>query len=117
MRRNSNHRSKYFNKIVAVVVSEPNIAASDNVTYAGDFVLMYNKEIFDKFNIAFPTDGMTWDQAYAMAVKLTRQDGGVNYRGFGTPNSVWYNNQLSLQIVNPKTNKASFYTDGWIKEL
>jgi multiple sugar transport system substrate-binding protein len=44
-------------------------------------VLYYNKDIFDKFGAAYPKDGMTWDQAIAMARQLHRADGDIQYYG------------------------------------
>lgn len=30
-------------------------------------VIIYNKDIFDKFGVDYPTDGMTWDEFYELA--------------------------------------------------
>ncbi|MDF2718834.1 MAG: metallo-beta-lactamase, partial [Paenibacillus sp.] len=46
--------------------------------------LFYNKSLFDKFGVPYPQAGWTWDDAYAAAKRLTLQDGGTVYRGFGT---------------------------------
>lgn len=43
--------------------------------------LFYNKDIFDKFGVAYPKDGSTWDELLETAKRLTRSDGGVNYIG------------------------------------
>ncbi|GAA3402158.1 ABC transporter substrate-binding protein [Paenibacillus hodogayensis] len=45
-------------------------------------VLYYNKDLFDKFGVAYPTDFMSWDETYELAKKLVREDGGTKYRGF-----------------------------------
>jgi multiple sugar transport system substrate-binding protein len=84
------------------------------IHYSGPFVLMYNKDIFDKFAVPYPKDGLTWDEAYELAKRLTRTDGGTRYMGFSTPNHAWLNNQLSPSWVDPKTKKATLYTDPWI---
>jgi multiple sugar transport system substrate-binding protein len=47
-------------------------------------VTLYNKDLFDRFNVAYPKDGMTWDDAIALAKKLTRTVDGVNYQGLST---------------------------------
>ncbi|MDF2719878.1 MAG: transporter substrate-binding protein, partial [Paenibacillus sp.] len=44
-------------------------------------VLYYNKDLFDKFGVAYPVDGMTWDRAINLAKQLYRSDGGVQYYG------------------------------------
>lgn len=76
-------------------------------------VLVYNKEIFDRFGLNYPQDGMSWDQVYDLAVKLTRTMDQVDYMGFDYLNYIWFNNQLSLPIVDPETNKSTFNTSEW----
>ncbi|MEF3304668.1 ABC transporter substrate-binding protein, partial [Paenibacillus sp. GYB003] len=81
-------------------------------------VLIYNKNLFNKFGVPYPKDGMTWDDVFELAKKLTRQEGGVKYRGFqyNAINMV-YKNQLALPFVDPKTMKAAVNTDEWKKWL
>ncbi|WP_152395203.1 ABC transporter substrate-binding protein [Paenibacillus guangzhouensis] len=43
--------------------------------------LFYNKEIFDLFGEPYPTEKMTWDQAFDLARKMTGQRNGVSYLG------------------------------------
>jgi multiple sugar transport system substrate-binding protein len=78
--------------------------------------LFYNKDIFDKFGVAYPKDGMNWDEVYELARKLTRQDGGVQYMGFqeGYGHSFPVN-QLSQGYIDVKTNKATLNNDNWKK--
>ncbi len=76
--------------------------------------LFYNKEIFDKFNVPYPTDGMTWDEMYELAKKVTGTKDGVKYRGMG----MFYvfalmNNELSLPVIDAVTGKAAVNNDGW----
>ncbi|MDF2724734.1 MAG: family 1 extracellular solute-binding protein [Paenibacillus sp.] len=73
--------------------------------------LYYNKAIFDKFGVAYPPDGMTWDDAIALGVKLNRQDGGVQYYGLGTDSFSRITFQKSLALVDPKTEKANVNSD------
>lgn len=76
--------------------------------------LFYNKTIFDKFGVAYPKDGMTWDDIADMTKKLSRVDGGVTYRGFDMNRSTYLRvNQLSLAYVDAKTEKATANTDAW----
>lgn len=78
--------------------------------------LYYNKDIFDKFGIGYPKDGMTWTQVYELAKKLTRADGGVQYYGYMTsPSHQMATNQLSLDPVDPKTETSNFNSDPWKK--
>ncbi|QJD82014.1 ABC transporter substrate-binding protein [Cohnella herbarum] len=79
-------------------------------------VLFYNKDIFDKFGAPYPTDGMTWDQLYDLAKKVTGTKEGVKYRGI----SMFYrfallNNELSLPIIDAESGKAVVNNDSWKK--
>ncbi|MDF2723349.1 MAG: hypothetical protein K0Q59_3024 [Paenibacillus sp.] len=77
-------------------------------------VLYYNKDIFDKFGVPYPKDKMTWDQAYEIARKLNRVDGGTQYKGM-TMNFPYLfdNNQLAAPYLRAKENKAAMDTDQW----
>lgn len=74
----------------------------------------YNKDLFDKFALDYPTDHMTWDQIYELAKSLTRMEGDTNYRGLGFRNgNVLSMNQLSLPLANTAEKKAVIETDPW----
>jgi multiple sugar transport system substrate-binding protein len=76
--------------------------------------LYYNKDLFDKFAVAYPKDGMTWEEVAALARKLTQNVGGVQYTGWGLDGGfLRIGAQLSLPSVDPKTNKATIAIDGW----
>ncbi|MDF2725651.1 MAG: family 1 extracellular solute-binding protein [Paenibacillus sp.] len=68
--------------------------------------LYYNKDIFDKFGVAYPKDGMTWDDSIELAKRLTRQDSGTQYRGLDPENITRMGYQLSLVQVDAKTNTS-----------
>jgi multiple sugar transport system substrate-binding protein len=77
-------------------------------------VMYYDKDIFDHFALPYPVDGMTWDQVYALAVKLTRSEGGQDYRGMGTLYERYlYQNQLSLPLLDAHVEKAAVNTSQW----
>ncbi|MCS7461918.1 extracellular solute-binding protein [Paenibacillus doosanensis] len=79
-------------------------------------VLMYNKDIFDKFGVAYPKDGMTWDDLADMARKLTRSEGGTQYVGYTTSiNHFLRLNPLSLANIDPAAKTAALETDDWKK--
>jgi multiple sugar transport system substrate-binding protein len=71
-------------------------------------VLLYNKDIFDRFGVPYPKDGMTFPQVVELAKKLTRSDGGKQYYGLlpGVPND--HSKQRTIQEINVKTNQANF---------
>jgi multiple sugar transport system substrate-binding protein len=80
-------------------------------------VLYYNKDLFDKFGVAYPKDGMTWKQATELARKMTRSSDGVNYLGLHPGKLTRTAPQLGLYLVDPKTLKAAINTDGWRRNL
>lgn len=75
--------------------------------------LYYNKSLFDKFGVAYPQDGMTWEQTVELAKKLTRNDAGTQYRGFDIGNMVWASQPLGIAAIDYKTDKATMQTDAW----
>ncbi|TNJ62994.1 extracellular solute-binding protein [Paenibacillus hemerocallicola] len=79
------------------------------------YATFYNKSIFDKFGVAYPSDGMTWDQAIELGKKLTRMEGGVQYKGLDPEGIEKVGNSLSIPYVDPVTFKAAVNTDGWKK--
>lgn len=81
------------------------VAASANV-------IVYNREIFERFGVDFPRDNMSWDEVYDLARVLTRTEGDINYRGFVASHShVALVNQLSASYIDPQTNKPLLSKD------
>ncbi|MFE5319357.1 ABC transporter substrate-binding protein [Paenibacillus sp. NPDC056579] len=79
-----------------------------------NLILFYNKDIFDKFGVAYPKDGITWDEIYDIAQKISRTDNGANYVGlrYNSP-LVFKYNQRSLGFMDAKTDKAAVNTEAW----
>lgn len=76
---------------------------------AGSLYLYYNKDLFDKFGVAYPADGMTWDQLYDLTKKMSRTEGGVKYRGLLLNWSHMATfNPVGAGLVDPQTNKVLF---------
>lgn len=73
-------------------------------------VLVYNKEIFNKFGVPYPKDGMTWSELLDLAKKVTRDDNGVSYVGWDGGISV-YTRGDSLAYVDEKREKALLTTE------
>jgi multiple sugar transport system substrate-binding protein len=82
----------------------------------GAMVFLYNKDLFDKFGVSYPRDGMTWDEVYDLTRRMTRTDGGINYKGmvFGFA-SVIRSNQLSAPYFDSKTGKAMFTDHNFVQ--
>lgn len=76
-------------------------------------VLLYNKDIFDKFGVGYPVDGMTWEQAVELGKRLTRTDGDVHYMGFHPGNHIAYREALSLPLVDMGTKRVVLDSPGW----
>jgi len=65
--------------------------------------LYYNKDIFDKFAVAYPSDGMTWEDTLELAKKVTRLDNGTQYIGWDPDYLTRLLTPLSLGIVDGRT--------------
>jgi multiple sugar transport system substrate-binding protein len=84
--------------------------------HTGGLVLYYNKDIFDQFGVAYPKNGMTWDEAIEIGNRLTRNENGVQYIGLGLSIGHALNlNSYSLGYVDPKTEKAAINNDSFKK--
>lgn len=79
--------------------------------------LLYNKDIFDKFAVPYPKDGMNWDEIIQLARKITKTENGVRYIGLSPDTVSRLGYGLSLPYVNPATNKATINNDNWKKVL
>ncbi|CAG7625728.1 extracellular solute-binding protein [Paenibacillus allorhizosphaerae] len=77
--------------------------------------LYYNKDIFDKFAVGYPKDGMTWDDVLELGRKLGGTDGTTQYYPLGSQVDAFYvYSQLSPEpLVNPATRKAQFNNEQW----
>lgn len=72
----------------------------------------YNKELFDKFGVEYPKQGMTWEDAIRLANRFSRTAEGVQYKGLMLPGIGDLRTQLSLPYVDANTNKALINSDG-----
>lgn len=70
--------------------------------------LFYNKEVFDKFGVDYPTDGMTWDEVLDLARKVTGERDGTQYYGLETHSLSQAILQLSVTGTDPETGEVQF---------
>jgi multiple sugar transport system substrate-binding protein len=77
------------------------------------FAMFYNKDIFDKFGAPYPKDGMTWESAIELARKVTREDGGVQYRGLDPDGIERMGLSLSLESIDGKNDQPTVNNDQW----
>jgi multiple sugar transport system substrate-binding protein len=75
--------------------------------------LYYNKDIFDRFGVAYPKDGLTWEQTRELAVKLTRMENGVQYRGLEPDKATRLAGVLGYGFIDPVAEKATVNNDNW----
>lgn len=76
--------------------------------------LYFNKDLFDKFSVPYPTDGMTWDDLKDTAAKMTRSEGGQLYAGFAPSlNHLVILNPYSIALVDKKTNRSTYGDARW----
>lgn len=102
---------KLDEQAVNVVRSMSNGALYSLPLYLSPNTLYYNKDVFDKFAVPYPPDGMTWDNMYELAKRLTRNDGGVQYRGLLLSYvHLMQLNQVSQRLFDPVTEKTAFDT-------
>jgi ABC-type glycerol-3-phosphate transport system substrate-binding protein len=82
-------------------------------------VLYYNKDLFDKFGVPYPKDGMTWDDVYEIAKKMTRSEGGVQYRGYSERyhDILLYQNPYGISPIDRKEEKGSLGDERWKKVI
>ncbi|TNJ67235.1 extracellular solute-binding protein [Paenibacillus hemerocallicola] len=81
-----------------------------------NLALFYNKDLFDKFGVPYPKDGMTWDDILDLAQRMSRSEGGVQYIGLGmSPLHMMRMNELSVPYIDPKTGQAAVNTEPWKK--
>lgn len=75
--------------------------------------LFYNKDLFDKRGIPYPSDGLTWEEYIDLVKKLTYNDGGVQFRGSLPPNPEFLARMKSMPLVDTATNKALINNDAF----
>ncbi|MCR2804681.1 ABC transporter substrate-binding protein [Paenibacillus soyae] len=77
--------------------------------------LFYNKDIFDKFSVPYPPDEqITWDELLAIAQKLTRSDGGVQYIGTDLNNGpATLQGSYGIFALDPETGEPTLQSEQW----
>ena len=86
--------SKYYEGVVELYTRK-----SDGKTFAlpkdhDTIALLYNKAIFDKYGVSYPTEEWTWEDMYEAAKKITEESKGEVYgMAMNTSNNQdgWYN--------------------------
>lgn len=109
----SRFQENYMDDIRYAVVGEEGLYG---LPFSTTFhALYYNKAIFDKFGVSYPTDGMNWDEAIELAAKVPRFEDGMQYRGFDFNDITRLAQPLGLVYVDMETEKANVTTEEWLK--
>lgn len=82
--------------------------------YNERMAMYYNKDLFDKLNVSYPKDGMTWDQFNELTKKLNVERDGIAYTGFSpSVNHLFLVNPYSLPLIDKTTMKSTINSDRW----
>lgn len=77
-----------------------------------NLIIFYNKDVFDRFGVDYPTDGMTWPEFMDLAARMTRHEDGQQVYGFTGNTAVMLNwNQLGIGVADSATNKPTINTN------
>ncbi|GIN58661.1 hypothetical protein J8TS2_29800 [Lederbergia ruris] len=71
-----------------------------------NWVLFYNKDIFDTFGVDYPTEDMTWNEAIDLASKVSGERNGVHYRGLDLGPAHVPFAQFSVNRTDPETGEV-----------
>jgi multiple sugar transport system substrate-binding protein len=83
------------------------------IPFSADSInIHYNKGLFDKFGVPFPKDGMTWEETFDVARKMSRIAEGTRYYGLGMsfPHAIRMDS-LAPAAINPTTNRSQILSD------
>ncbi|MDF2720933.1 MAG: extracellular solute-binding protein family 1, partial [Paenibacillus sp.] len=108
--------SRFDPKAIETARKVSGAGSSANVLYGLPYLvglnaLYYNKDIFNRFGVPYPKDGMTWDEAIELGKKLTRTENGVSYIGLDVDSYARMTFPLSLGVVNAATKKSIVNSD------
>ncbi|MDF2715337.1 MAG: extracellular solute-binding protein family 1 [Paenibacillus sp.] len=85
---------------------------------AGGTYMLYNKDLFDKFGVAYPPNKMTWDQFADLSKRMSRSDNGIVYHGSVlAPVNFLIRNPYALNHLDPASGKADFSNPAWSRFL
>ena len=80
-------------------------------------LMLYNKDIFDKFAVPYPKDGMTWDEVIQLSRQVTRLQGEAQYVGIDLQTPSILTGPYGLSLVDAKQEKSLLQNEGFKKVL
>lgn len=106
--------SKYDQSTINYVKTFSSTGGIISLPYSTNFIaLFYNKDIFDKFGVPYPKDGITFDEVLEKAKLLTRSDNGTQYIGFDHNSIHFLAGGITRDYFDPKTGKVNLSTKEW----
>lgn len=106
--------SKYDQSTVEYVRTFSKTGGIITLPYSTNFIgMFYNKDIFDKFGVAYPKDGVTFNEVLDLAKRLTRMDQNIQYIGFDHNSIHFLAGGITRDYFDPKTGKANVSTKEW----
>lgn len=79
--------------------------------------LFYNRDIFDRFGVEYPRDGMTWEEVYDVVKSVSRTEGDTRVWGMGvSPDHALLMDPLSPVLVNEQ-DQPQFSTAARVKQF
>ncbi|MEF3309152.1 extracellular solute-binding protein [Paenibacillus sp. GYB004] len=101
-----------------VVLDSIRVLSGQRELYALPFTVQfnaiyYNKDLFDRFGVPYPSDGMTWEETIELAKRVTRSEGGVSYRGLDPEAVSRLSKPLGITYVNSGKERSAIDTDEW----
>ncbi len=82
---------------------------------ANEFPLFYNKSIFDKLGVPYPSDKMTWEDVIGLAEKVTANIDGKRIHGFDPADLALMRMQLAVLYLDSKTGQPNLLHQDWMK--
>jgi len=106
-----------FNKASMNIILDRGAGAIYSLPFEiNEYILYYNKKFFDMRNEPYPEIGMTYDEAFEKAQRMTFQNGFNQIKGYTQhPDQYLKLNQLGLMPFSlTEPNKVVLYTDEWL---
>ncbi|MCI3920690.1 extracellular solute-binding protein [Paenibacillus sp. TRM 82003] len=114
-------------KVVPTVLEGIKDIAPDGKLYAlaplfSSSAIFFNRGIFNDANVAYPTDGMTWDEVFTLAQQVTGGEGENRKYGFAFTNyngsdsfydMQMYTQPLDMRFFDTTGEKMTVDTDQW----
>lgn len=77
------------------------------------FAVFYNNDLFDRFGVDPPKDGMSWEQIRNIGVAMTREENGTPYYGLWPGDAMWGGYQMGLPYLDSTQSKTLLNTAEW----